>query len=184
MPTLSKPELIQRESPWLNESDRFYEELCSNKVPILVSLGYYEERNLPVPEENQPGALAPDEETELKAIAGVLTVAAAESEVLPRAAWLATLKRVSKEPCLWRSGRLPEEVERVIARNYQRRDETPGTHWQDISGGGLAFPKGQVEVPSDLNIARAAVAAIGRAQSIKKRGGERPTPQIGFSRTI
>jgi hypothetical protein len=33
-----------------------------------------------------------------------------------------------------------------------------------------------VEVPSDLNIARAAVAAIGRAQSTKKRGGRTPNP--------
>lgn len=168
MPTLSKPELIERESPWQNESDRFYQELWLSKVPILKALGFYEERNLQ-PEVDQPTGVVLEEETEIKAIAGVVTVAACASGVLPRAGLIATLKRICREPNLFRSGQLPEEVECEIARNYQRGDENAGTHWQDIWSGKLQFPEGQVEVPTDANIARAADAAI-RGQGAGKRG--------------
>jgi hypothetical protein len=170
MPTLSKAQLIQRESPWQNASDRIYQELCRNRVPILVSLGYYKEHNLPVPEADPPAALSRDEETEIKPIAGALSVAAGASQVLPRGELIATLKRVSKEPCLLRQGQLPEEVEWAIARSYQRLDELPGTHWYDVWHGKLAFPEGKIEMPTDLNIAKAALAAIGCIQSTKSRG--------------
>jgi hypothetical protein len=170
MPTLSKAQLIQRESPWQNASDRIYQELCRNRVPILVSLGYYKEHNLPVPEADPPEALSQDEETEIKPIAGALSVAAGASQVLPRGELIATLKRVSKEPCLLRQGQLPEEVEWAIARSYQRLDELPGTHWYDVWHGKVAFPKGKVEVPTDHNITKGALAALGLAQSAKMRG--------------
>jgi hypothetical protein len=170
MPTLAKPELIERESPWLEQSEWFYRKLCRKKVPILTSLGYYDERNLSVPEAGQEEALCQDEEAEIKPLATALTLAAAASEVLPRAVLIASLRRVSKEPSSWRRCRLPEEVELAIARTYQRCDEEPGTHWYDVWRGKLAFPEGKVEVPTDVNIAAAALAATGRIQSTKSRG--------------
>jgi hypothetical protein len=171
MPTLAKPELIERESPWLEEFDRFYQELCLNKVRILESLGYYEENDLPVPKLDQAGELSEEEEEEeIKPIARALTVAAGASQVLPGAKLLATLKRVSKDPACWQQGRFPEEVELAIARTYQRGDENPGTHWYDVWRGKLAFPEEQIEVPTDLNIAKAALAAVGPIRSTKSRG--------------
>jgi hypothetical protein len=170
MPTLAKPELIERESPWLEEFDRFYQELCLNNVRILESLGYYEENDLPVPKLDQAGELSEEEEEEIKPIARALTVAADASQVLPRAVLIATLKRVSKDPSLLRGGELPAQVEWAIARSYQRSDEKPGTHWYDVWHGKLAFPEGKIEMPTDLNIAKAALAAIGCIQSTKSRG--------------
>jgi hypothetical protein len=172
MPTLSKPELIERQSPWDEASEQFYQELCLNRVPILVSLGYYEERNLPVPELGHEEMLSRDEETEIKSITGALTQAADASEILPRAVLIATLNQVSKEPCLFRHGQLPESVEWAIARTDQRADEKPGTRWQDVWSGKLAFPEGKAEAPTELNIAKAkaAVTAIGCIESTKSRG--------------
>jgi hypothetical protein len=172
MPTLSKPELIERQSSWDEASEQFYQELCLNRVPILVSLGYYEERNLPVPELGHEEMLSPDEETEIKSITGALTQAADASEILPRAVLIATLKQASKEPCLFRHGQLPESVEWAIARTDQRADEKPGTRWQDVWSGKLAFPEGKAEAPTELNIAKAkaAVTAIGCIESTKSRG--------------
>jgi hypothetical protein len=170
MPTLAKPELIERESPWLEEFDRFYQELCLNNVRILESLGYYEENDLPVPKLDQAGELSEEEEEEIKPIARALTVAADASQVLPRAVLIATLKRVSKDPSLLRGGELPAQVEWAIARSYQRSDEKPGTHWYDVWHGKVAFPKGKVEVPTDHNIAKGALAALGLVQSAKMRG--------------
>jgi hypothetical protein len=82
MPTLSKPQLFERESPWRRESDRFLQKLCRKGVPILARLNYYAERDLPVPEADQLEVLVQDEEIELKRIAGALTFAAEASEDL------------------------------------------------------------------------------------------------------
>ena len=57
-----------------------------------------------------------------------------------------------------------------IACNYQRGDEKPGTHWSDVWGDQPAIFEGQVEVPTDANIKKAALAAIVRIQSTRKRG--------------
>jgi hypothetical protein len=183
MPTLAKPELIERESPWLEEFDRFYQELCLNKVRILESLGYYEENDLPVPKLDQAGELSEEEEEEeIKPIARALTVAAGASQVLPGAKLLATLKRVSKDPACWQQGRFPEEVELAIARTYQRGDENPGTHWYDVWRGKLAFPEEQIEVPTDLNIAKAALAAIAPFEA-RNRAADRLISQTKLSPT-
>src|SRR6266480_7516139 len=109
MPTLSKPQLIERESPWRRESDRIQRELCRKGVPILAGLGYYAERDLPVPEADQLEVLVQDEEA-LKPITGALTFAAAASEELPDAGVIATLRRVSRNPALLRLGGLPPAV--------------------------------------------------------------------------
>jgi hypothetical protein len=165
MPTLSKPQLFERESPWLRESDRFLQELCRKGVPILARLNYYAERGLPVPEAEQLEALVQDEETELKRIAGALTFAAEASEELPAAKLIATLRQVSRNPSLLRLGQLPAAVEWAIACHYQRCDEKPGTHWPDVWG-----DQPEAELPTDANIAKAALAAIARIQSTRKRG--------------
>ncbi len=162
MPTLSKPQLIERESPWRRESDRIQRELCRKGVPILARLNYYAERDLPVPEADQL-MLVQDVEA-LKPITGALTFAAAASDELPDAGVIATLKEVSRNPVL-----LPA-VEWDIARNYQRGDEKPATHWRDVWGDQPAIFEGQVEVPTDANIKKAALAAVARIQSTRKRG--------------
>ncbi len=169
MPTLSKPQLIERESPWRRESDRIQRELCRKGVPILAGLGYYAERDLPVPEADQLEVLVQDEEA-LKPITGALTFAAAASEELPDAGVIATLRRVSRNPALLRLGGLPPAVEWAIACYYQRWDEKLGTHWPDVWGDQPAVFEGLVEMPTDANIKKAALAAIARIQSARKRG--------------
>jgi hypothetical protein len=45
MPTLSKAQLIQPESPWGAAFDRTYLELCQDRVRILTALGFYAEHD-------------------------------------------------------------------------------------------------------------------------------------------
>src|ERR1700704_1004275 len=40
MPTLSKAQLVEPESPWGAAFDRMYLELCQNRIPILMALGF------------------------------------------------------------------------------------------------------------------------------------------------
>jgi hypothetical protein len=170
MPTLSKAQLIETQSPWGAAFDRMYLELCRDRVRILSALGFFAERNLPTPEENSDAIPTPDEEEELRQIASALTVAAAASEVMSTSVLVATLLRVSKDPRLFGPRELPQPVEWAIADDYQRGDEPPGTHWRDVWGDQVATFPGEVEQPTDLNIAKAAGAAIARIQETRKAG--------------
>ena len=170
MPTLSKAQLIETQSPWGAAFDRMYLELCRDRVRILSALGFFAGRNLPTPEENSDAIPTPDEEEELRQIASALTVAAAASEVMSTSVLVATLLRVSKEPRLFVPRELPQPVEWAIADDYQRGDEPPGTHWRDVWGDQLQRFRGEVEQPTDLNIAKAANAAIARIQQTRKAG--------------
>jgi hypothetical protein len=170
MPTLSKAQLIETESPWGAAFDQMYLELCRDRVPILTALKFYAEHDLPPPQENSGAIPTQDEEEELRQITSALTVAAAASEVMPTGVLVATLLKVSKDPSLFVPRELPQPVEWAIADDYQRGDEPPGTHWRDVWGDQVATFPGEVEQPTDLNIARAAGAAIARIQETRKAG--------------
>ncbi len=71
---------------------------------------------------------------------------------MPTAVLVATLQKVVKTPSLVYKRELPEVVESVIARHYQRSDESPGTHWQDVCGDQVSSFPGEVEQPTDANI--------------------------------
>ncbi len=163
MPTVAKPQLIESESPWGAPFDRMYLSLCRDRVPILTALGFYAERDL-TPPASSDAVPTKDEEEELRQIASALTVAAAASEVMPTRVLVATLKKVSKNPNLFFGRELPQPVEWALANDYQRGDEPPGTHWRDVWGDQVAAFPGQVEQPTDRNIAKAADAAIARIQ--------------------
>ena len=169
MPTLSKPQLIEPESPWGAPFDQIYLELCRNRIPILTALGFYAEHDLSPPESSD-AIPTKDEEELLRQIASALTVAAAACEVMPPRVLLATLQRVAKEPRLFFARQLPQPVERAIALDYQRCNEPPGTHWRDVWGDQAATFPGEVEQPIESAIAKAATAAIARIQNTRKAG--------------
>jgi hypothetical protein len=168
MPTLSKAQLTEPESPWGATFDQMYLELRRNRAAILTALGFYAEHDLPPPEEDSNPTK--DEEEELRQIASALTVAAAASAEMPAGVLIETLKKVSKNPSLFFPRKLPQPVEWAIADDYQRRDEPPGTYWQDVWGDQVPRFPGKVEEPTESNIAKAAGAAIARIQETRKAG--------------
>jgi hypothetical protein len=170
MPTLPKPQLTEPESPWEAAYDQMYLELCRARGPILTALGFYAEHDLPPLGENSNVVPTKDEEEELRQIASALTVAAAASAEMPIGVLIATLKKVSKNPSLFFARELPQPVEWAMAEDYQRADERPGTHWRDVWGDQVATSPGEVEEPTELNIAKAAGAAIARIQTTRKAG--------------
>jgi hypothetical protein len=147
-----------------------YQELCRDRRPILTALGFYAKRDLPSPEEHSEGVPTTDEETELLPIAGALAAAAAASAVTPTAVLVATLQKVSKHPGLFLGRELPAAVEWTMACDYQRGDEQPGIHWRDVWGDQVAAFPGEVEQPTEANIAKAARAAIATIQESRKPG--------------
>jgi hypothetical protein len=170
MPTLAKAQLIEPESPWGAPSEEMYQELCRDRRRILIALGFYEKRDLPVPEGDSEGVPTTEEERELLPIAGALAAAAVESTVMPTAVLVASLLKVSKKPSLFFTRELPAPVERAIAGDYQRGYEQPGIHWRDVWGDQVARFPGEVEEPTEANIAKAARAAIATIQEFRKPG--------------
>jgi hypothetical protein len=146
-----------------------YEDLCLRRRVILTVLGFYAEHDLPSSGPDLIGNLSKDEEAELRQIASALILALAASEVMPTGVLIASLGKVSKNPSSY-PGDLPAAVMWEIASNYQRSDEKPSTNWRDVWGNQPALFEGQAEVPNECNIARAAVSAIGRLQSARRRG--------------
>ena len=128
MPTLYKPQLTERESPWGATYDQMHSELCRDRAPILTALGFYAEHDLVPPEENSASVATKDEEDELRQIASALTLAAVVSEMMPAGVMVATLEKVQSNPSLLLTGELPQPVEWKIAHHYQRGDEPAGTH--------------------------------------------------------
>jgi hypothetical protein len=173
MPTLAKAQLIEPLSPWGAAFDQMYLQLCRDRVPILAALGFYAEHDLSPPEVISDAIPTKDEEEELRQIASALTVAAAASADMPTGVLVATLQKVSKDPSLFFARELPQPVEWAIADDYQRADEPPGTHWRDVWGDQVATFPGEVEQPTDLNIAKAASAASATIQETRKAGRTR-----------
>src|SRR3954454_14464103 len=157
MPTLAKPLLIEPESPWGVD---FYKELCRNRVAILSAVGFYAEHGLSAADVDPEADPTELEAEELREIAGALSVAAAASAVMPDRVLIASLHRVAKNPGLLLTRELPAPVEWAIASVYQRADEPPGTHWRDVAGDQLARSPGEVEQPTELNIANAACVVM------------------------
>jgi hypothetical protein len=169
MPTLAKAQLIESESPWRAAHDRMHRELRQERGAILTAIGFYAEHDLSPPE--NPDAIPTDqEEEELRQIASALTVAAAASEAMRPGVLIATLVKVSKNPGLLLGRELPQPVEWAIASGYQRGEEPPGTHWRDVWGDQVATFPDEVEQPTELNIAKAADAAIARIRKTRKAG--------------
>ena len=170
MPTLSKAQLVESESPWGAGFDLMYLELCGDRIPILTTIDFYAKHDLPPPPENSKAILTKDEQEELRQIASALTVAAAASTTMPTAVLVASLLKVSKKPSLFFTRELPEPVEWAMACDYQRGDEQPGTHWRDVWGDQVARYPGEVEQPTEANIAKAARAALATIQESRKPG--------------
>jgi hypothetical protein len=99
-----------------------------------------------------------------------LALAIVASEGMPVGVRIATLKKVAKNPSIFFSGQLSGEIEWAIACNYRRSDEKVGTNSQDVLGKQLAHFKAEVEIPTEHNIARAALYAVSKIQTARKRG--------------
>ena len=170
MPTLAKPQLTETPSAWGAASDEMLFELCQTRLPILTALRFYERRDLLPPDINSYPVLTKYEAEELLQIAGALTAAAEASGVMKPAVLVATLQKVIKKPTLFFSRELPAPVEWAIACDYQRSDESPGTHWRDVWGDQISSLPGKVEKPTEANIARAARVALATIQEARKPG--------------
>ncbi len=132
MPTIQKPQLNHVSFPWHQQSDRFQEELDSQSAEILERSGFNREFANPG---DVPNINAETEGTAfILELTGILSQAAAimDADYKPANKVIATLKAIKKEPSLILSGGVESEALAMVASNYQRDDEKPGTFWFDV----------------------------------------------------
>jgi hypothetical protein len=168
MPALYKAELTEPAPATVDIWKRMHEGLKPRAREILSSLGYYAERDLPLPSASDQ--LTQEELRELDPIASALMLAAIEAEGMPAGKLVATLQRVAKEPSLVDSDEFPGDVLWDVGCGYRRGEEQPGTYSIDVWGRGQVQAPYPIEIPTAANITRAAETALQRLQANRKRG--------------
>jgi hypothetical protein len=99
--------------------------------------------------------------------------AAITSEKMPGRVLAATLKKITKNPELFFSGKLPVAAEWEIASDYRRGDENAGTYCMDVWGDEQTTCTYALKTPAKTEIANAAEAACRRIECLRSPGRPR-----------
>jgi hypothetical protein len=146
MPTIHKPQLDHVSFAWHDQSNKFRQELETQRLQILERSGFNDEFGDP--------ADAPSDNTEkqgtefIRELSGIISLAATikmDAGYKPVNKLLATCKSIEKDPSLILTGGVEPEALACVARNYQRGEEEPGTFWFDVDQAGdapLQYPQG------------------------------------------
>lgn len=171
MPTLSKPQLSE---PLIWGVIQFERDLNSMREKVLYKLGFYREHDRP---DSFNGKFAlqvhTHEDEVLNEIAGALKHAAAVAARVSDSALIATLKSIRRHPNLVFNNRLIGAAVWILAENYQRQKEKPGTFWPDIIGELPENFRGRLRKPKPTNIAAAASRSLKKLQGARALGQPR-----------
>jgi hypothetical protein len=170
MSTRYKAEAYQPAPAWLSIWNHMYSELEGDAVSILQPTGFYAAHDIEVPAIVEGRKIGPEESAAIGRIATALTIAADGAHRTAPGIVSAWLERVARNPTLLRSTQLPPEIHWVIASNYRRHLEAPGTHLQDVYSRRRVRFEAKARRPTSRNIARAARMA----RNSLRRGRGRP----------
>jgi hypothetical protein len=168
MPTRYKAEAYQPAPAWLSIWDYMYAELERDAVSILQPTGFYDAHDIDVLSRVEAGKISSEESAAIGCIATALTIAADGAHRTAPGIVVAWLKRVASDPALLRSRQIPPEVHWLIAANYRRHLEAPGTHLQDLYSRRRVRFEAKARRPTSHNIARAARIA---ADTFRRKRG-------------
>jgi hypothetical protein len=155
LPTIQKPQLDRTSFPWQDQSDRFHTDLEAQRAQILGRSGFDREFG------NSGDVASTNAEREgaefILELSGILSQAAAikmDSGFKATNKVVATLKSIKKDPALILKGGVEPEALAMVASNYQRGDEKPGTYWFDVDR------SDDVPFPAPQRVSEAASVAI------------------------
>ncbi|WP_029586210.1 hypothetical protein [Bradyrhizobium sp. URHD0069] len=155
MPTIQKPQLDHTSFPWQDQSDRFHMELEAQRAQILERSGFNREfgnsGDVPSINAEREGAAF------ILELSGILSQAAAikmDAGYKPANKVIATLKSIKKDPSLILTGGVEPEALAMVASNYQRGDEKPGTYWFEVDR------SDDVPFPAPQRVSKAASVAL------------------------
>lgn len=171
MPKRYRAESYQPAPGWLSIWDSIYLALAPHAASILQPTGFYEKYDIEVQSADEVRTLEGEEKVAIEKIATALTVAAHCSHQTPAGVVRAWLKRIAKQPALFRIRGIPSEVHSAIVSNYCRAGEPPGTYLQDVFGRQRVRFAAKPQRPTPTNIAKAARRALESQQ--RQRGRPR-----------
>lgn len=175
MPTIQKPQLDHVSFPSHEQSDLFHRELEAQRANILEQSGLNREFG-------NPGS-APKIGYEQEAAAFILELSGVISQAAtikmdagskPINKVIATLKSVKKNPARVLTGGVEPEALAMVASNYQRGEEEPGTFWFDVDR-----PDDELPHPNPQRVSHAASVAIQNLQALV-RVGRPPDAMLDF----
>jgi hypothetical protein len=154
MPTIQKPLLDHVSFPWHEQSDCFHNELEAQRAKILERSGFNREFGI----SGDPTGFHEKQEAAafILELSGILSQAAAikmDGGYKPANKVIATLKSIKKDPSLILNAGVEPEALAMVASNYQRTEEKPGTFWSDID-------RPDHDVPDPQRVRNAASVAI------------------------
>jgi hypothetical protein len=166
MPTIQKPQLDHVSFSWHEQSNLFHRELDAQRAKILAQSGLNREFGIPG---NAPSIGYEQEAAAfILELSGTISQAAAikmDAGYKPANKVIATLKSVKKDPALVLTGGVEPEALAMVASNYQRGEEKPGTFWFDVDRPDEDLP------PPDLQrVRKAASVAIEGLQTLARAG--------------
>lgn len=155
MPTVHKPQLEHASFCWHEQSGRFHADLQVHKAEILERSGF----NAEFGDWADVTHVGAEKEAAdfLLELSGVLSQAAAikmDSGFKPANKVIATLKSIRKNPSVVLAGAVEPEALAMVASNYQRANERPGTFWFDVDRAADA------PLPDLQHVSKAASVAI------------------------
>ena len=155
MPTIQKPQLDHVRFPWHVQLDQFHKELAVRSAEIFELSGFNREFGNP---DFPPGTQHEKEGAAfILELSGILSQAAAikmDGGYKAANKVIATLKSIKKDPSLiFKTGVEPEALS-MMASNYQRDGEEPGTFWFDVDRSDNA------PLPDPQRVSKAASVAI------------------------
>jgi hypothetical protein len=172
MPTIQKPQLDHVRFPWHEQSDQFHKELAARSAAIFELSGFNREFG------NPDFPLGTQHEKEGAAfileLSGILSQAAAikmDGGYKAANKVIATLKSIKKDPSLFFKTGVEPEALSMMASNYQRDDEEPGTFWFDVDRSDNA------PLPDLQRVSKAASVAI---EKLSPRRGQPRDVMLDF----
>ena len=154
MPTVQKPQLDHVSFPWHEQSDQFHKELDVRRAEIFERSGFNREFGNP----SNPPSINQEQEgvAFILPLSGILSQAAAikmDAGYKPANKVIATLKSIKKNPSLVLNASVEPEALAMVASNYQRAEEKPGTFWSDVD-------RPDDDVPDPQRVRKAVSVAI------------------------
>jgi hypothetical protein len=166
MPTIQKPQLEHVSFSWHEQSELFHTELKAQRAKILELSGFDREFGGP----GNPPGIGQEQEAAafILELTGILSLAAAikmDGGYKPANKVIATLRSVKEDPSLIFKGGVEPEALSMVAANYQRGEEKPGTFWFDVDQ-----PGDDLRRPDPQHVSQAASVAIESLRSMAHAG--------------
>lgn len=158
MPKHYKAQLAHTPFDWIAALDQIRADLGIRHEQILETVGFFDEYERTATDPARAAVIQEEADGVMAEITSALATATAtivDGGFKPPRLVISTLEAIKRDPGLVARATIEPETLGVLASKYQRSEETPGTHWYDLTGDLAATQM----APFDIDPERIRVAA-------------------------